>query len=145
MNSSTPRQGAALNPSTHYILTPIFLVSFGYAIYLTAHSRHENPVLYPWLIVLFFALILLNMQSRLYALRLQDRIIRLEEHLRLASLLPAAEQASLRSLTTPQLIGLRFASDAELPSLATRAATEGLSTAAIKEAITSWRRDDARV
>lgn len=145
MHQANARQGSALNPITHYILMPVFLLSFGYAIYLTAHRRAENPVLYPWLIVLFLALFLLNMQSRLYALRLQDRIIRLEEHLRLASLLPAMEQNSVRSLTTSQLIGLRFASDAELPSLAARAATEGLSAAAIKDAVINWRHDDARV
>ena len=145
MTNDRERQGAALNPITHFVLTPIYLLSLGFAIYLTVFHRSENPVLYPWLIVLFVSLILLNMQSRLYALRLQDRIIRLEEQLRLASLLPPTELSRLHALTTPQLIGLRFASDAELPSLAGRAVAEGLSTAAIKDAVQSWRPDAARV
>ena len=78
------RQGAAYNPITHFILMPIFLGSLILAIYLTLTHRADNPVLYPWMIVISVALILLNAQSRIYALRVQDRVIRLEERLRLS-------------------------------------------------------------
>ena len=145
MNSSSERQGGASNLITHFILMPIFFLSLLFAVYLTIFHRHDNPVLYPWLIVLSLALFLLNAQSRLYALRLQDRVIRLEEQLRLAQLLPATDRSTAASLSTSQLIGLRFASDAEVPALAVRAAQEGLAQKAIKEAVTQWRRDDARV
>ncbi len=145
MTPSTDRQGAALNPITHFVLMPLFTLSLGFAIYLTAHRRDENPVLYPWLIVLSLALILLNMQSRLYALRVQDRVIHLEERLRLAALLAPEPLAQVQSLSSAQLIGLRFASDAELPALALRAVKEGLSQKAIKNAIGHWRPDHGRI
>ena len=144
MPDTTERQGAALNPVTHYILTPIFLGSLIFAIYLTARHRADNPVLYPWMIVISLALLLLNMQARLYALKLQDRVIRLEERLRLATLLPREDLRQVASLELSQLIGLRFASDAELPSLALRTAREKLSQKDIKEAIGQWRPDKLR-
>ena len=143
--NSAPRQGAAYNPLTHFTLMPIFLGSFLLAIYLTLWHRADNPVLYPWMIVLSLALILLNVQTRLYTLRIQDRVIRLEERLRLATLLPREELVQVLPLTTGQLIGLRFASDAELPALARRAVDENLSQAAIKEAVQVWRPDNARI
>lgn len=139
------RQGAALNPLTHFILLPIFFGSFLFATYLTIWHRADNPVVYPWMIVLSLALLLLNMQARLYTLRVQDRIIRLEERLRLATILPREELVEVLPLTTGQLIGLRFASDAEVPTLARRAVQEHLTPAAIKEAIEVWRPDNARV
>lgn len=145
MSEPKSRQGAALNPITHFIVMPILFGSLLLAVYLTLTQRAANPVLYPWLIVVFLALMLLNMQSRLYALRVQDRVIRLEERLRLATLLPREQLAEVLPLTTAQLIGLRFAPDAELPALALRAVRENLSQKAIKEAIGGWRPDNARV
>lgn len=145
MPAQNGRQGAAYNPITHLILTPVFLGSIILAIYLTITHRADNPVLYPWMIVISLALLLLNMQSRLYALRVQDRVIRLEERLRLSTLLPREELLPALALTPAQLIGLRFAPDAELPALARRAVQENLSQQAIKEAVQVWRPDNARV
>ena len=76
--------------------------------------------------------------SRTYTTALQDRIIRLEMRVRTASLLAPPQQALLWSLTTPQIVALRFASDAELPMLVERAAREHLSADQIKRAIVSW-------
>lgn len=142
---STPRQGPAYNPLTHLILMPVFLGSFLFAIYLTVWHRTDNPVLYPWTIVISAALFLLNAQTRMYSLRVQDRVIRLEERLRLSTLLSREDLVQVLPLTTTQLIGLRFASDAELPALARRAVEENLSPAAIKEAVQVWRPDNARI
>ena len=148
-NTTTPdgtvRQGAVYNPLTHFILTPVFVGSFLFAIYLTIWHRADNPVLYPWMIVLSAALVLLNAQTRLYSLRVQDRVIRLEERLRLSTLLSREDLVHVLPLTTTQLIGLRFASDGELPALARRTVTENLSPAAIKEAVQVWRPDNARI
>src|SRR3954469_19583444 len=76
--------------------------------------------------------------SRVYTTKLQDRVIKLEMKVRAMSLLTPAQQASLARLTKPQIVALRFASDAELPSLVERAEREKLTANQIKQAITNW-------
>ena len=76
--------------------------------------------------------------SRVYTTKLQDRIIKLEMKVRCMSVLTPAQQAALWRLEKPQIIALRFASDAELPGLIERAEREKLSAAQIKAAITNW-------
>jgi predicted lysophospholipase L1 biosynthesis ABC-type transport system permease subunit len=79
--------------------------------------------------------------SRAYTVRLQTRIIRLEMQLRLARLGRADD---LARLTTPQIVGLRFASDAEMPALIDRAVAEKLTGDQIKRAVTDWQGDHLR-
>src|ERR1051325_1940898 len=76
--------------------------------------------------------------SRAYTTALQDRIIKLEMRVRAGTLLSPAQQAALWRLSKPQLVALRFASDAELPGLIERAERENLSSNQIKQAITNW-------
>jgi len=76
--------------------------------------------------------------SRAYTTALQDRIIKLEMRVRAAAVLTPAQQVALWQLEKPQIVALRFASDAELPGLIDRAAREKLSANQIKQAITNW-------
>ena len=84
--------------------------------------------------------------ARIYSTKLQDRIIRLEMRIRLEKILPADLQAAIPTLTIPQLIGLRFASDAEMPDLARRVVTENIEDrTAIKKMVKDWQGDYDRV
>lgn len=93
--------------------------------------------------VLFAAtIIVLFVYSRTFALTVQDRVIRLEERLRMERLFPAELRPRIGDFTVKQLVALRFASDAELPALA-REVLDGKLTEqdAIKRAIKDWRAD----
>ena len=80
------------------------------------------------------------------AIRVQNRVIRLEMRLRLREILPAALHPRIAELTTRHLVGLRFAGDAELPALVTRTLNGEFPTStAIKRAITDWQPDYMRV
>ena len=136
---------ARIDPLFHFVLMPVFLVNFGMSIYATIHRWPEHRHLYPWWILMSLALLILNLKLRMYALKNQDRIIRLEERLRLATLVPASDVPEVGKLTTSQLIALRFASDHELPALALRAQTQNLDAAAIKRSVAHWRADDQRI
>lgn len=78
---------------------------------------------------------------RVFALRLQNRIIRLEMQVRLARI---GREHDLRKLAIPQIVALRFASDAELPALLDRAVSENLPPDAIKRAVRDWQGDHLR-
>ena len=92
------------------------------------------------------AVILTAFFARAFAVGVQDRVIRLEERMRLAELLPADLRPRIGELTTRQLVALRFASDAELPGLVRRVLSEELRDKnAIKRLIVTWRPDHARV
>ena len=90
------------------------------------------------------SLFMLLSVSRVYTTKLQDRIIKLEMRVRCATLLTPAQQAALARLEKPQIVALRFASDAELPALLERAEREKLSADQIKQAITHWLPDSDR-
>ena len=92
------------------------------------------------------AVILAAFFARAFAVGVQDRVIRLEERMRLAELLPADLRPRIGELTTRQLVALRFASDAELPELVRRVLSEHLRDKnAIKRLVVTWRPDHARV
>lgn len=94
--------------------------------------------------MLIFAVFELGWISRVYTVRLQDRIIALEEKVRAAELLPAGQDAQLGTLSTKQIAALRFASDDEFGALLDRAARENLTPKDIKAAIKTWRPDFRR-
>lgn len=137
------------DPLFHFFILPVFLLALLVAlIHFFAHITHGSLFdhIHAFLLILLFAALLAAaFKIRLYALKVQDRVIRLEERLRLAQLLSEPLRSRIPELTEQQLCGLRFASDAELPKLAERAMNEKLSRAEIKKAIQNWRPDYWRV
>jgi hypothetical protein len=101
----------------------------------------QPSVITAGLLLIGFSLICVVWMVRQYAVRLQDRIIRLEMQTRLARLGRAADSGRL---TLRQIVALRFASDAELPALLDRAAAENLTADQIKRAVTTWQADHMR-
>ncbi len=92
------------------------------------------------------ALVLATSFTRTNALRVQDRVIRLEMQVRLRQVLPADLQGRIGELTLGQLVSLRFASDGELPALTRRVLDEKLTDRkTIKKLVTSWQADSLRV
>ena len=134
-----------VNPPFHFFILPMLLLNLIFSIYVTIHHWPEHRVLFLWWIVMSIVLFMVAGVSRSQTLRAQDRIIRLEERLRLHALLPAEDRAHINELSIKQLVALRFASDDELPALAHRALTQNLEPKAIKESIVSWRGDYHRV
>ncbi len=96
---------------------------------------------WPGALALALSVAMLVRMSRAYTIRLQDRIIRLEMQVRLREVLPDTQRHQIAQLTVHQLVGLRFASDAELPALVDRVVRERLSRRQIKEAIKDWQAD----
>jgi hypothetical protein len=131
-----------LDPLFHFVMGPVF--GFAMVSATVNFLRHPSWHSGGFFLVSVAALIAV-FKIRLYALKVQDRVIRLEERLRLATLMPEPLRARISELTVSQLVALRFASDAEVVKLAERALAENLSGKDIKKAIQSWRPDYWRV
>ncbi|WP_306601614.1 DUF6526 family protein [Geothrix sp. 21YS21S-2] len=130
-----------LDPGYHYwgfglLVVCIVLAAYG------AIRGHAGA--FTQLVLLAF-LGILFLKTRIYALRVQDRVIRLEETLRMKALLPEAMQAQIARLKPGQFVALRFASDAELETRVKEALAEELGGEAIKKRIQEWRPDEFRV
>ena len=130
------------DPLFHFFILPVFVITFiSTIVHLVKHPGLHSA----WLVVFMLAAALAVTRMRTYAIKVQDRVIRLEERLRLAMLLDGPMRSRITEFSESQLIGLRFASDAELPALAARTLSEKLSRADIKKAIVQWRPDYWRV
>lgn len=130
------------DPLFHFALVPFFLIAW--LVSVVALVRH--PSLHQTLLMLAaLAFLLLALTVRGYALKVQDRVIRLEERLRMERLLPEDLKARIPELTVRQCVGLRFAADAELADRVREALAEGLDGEAIKKRIQAWRPDTHRV
>jgi hypothetical protein len=130
------------DPPFHFFLLPLGLVAI---ILSVIRIIHRPTIASTLLLILAVGFVMIAAKTRGYSLKVQDRIIRLEERLRLAMLMPEAGRSRIGELTESQLIALRFASDGELPGLAMRALNEGLTSKQIKKSIESWRGDYFRV
>lgn len=129
-------------PVYHYVALPLLVVNLFFTLY-------QAVVAFSWPNLVAFGLalglILLFFLARVMALSVQDRVIRLEETLRMRALLPADLQPRIGEFTVKQLVALRFASDGELADLA-RQVLDGKihDQKAIKTMVREWRADYQR-
>jgi hypothetical protein len=133
---------ARFDPPFHFFVVPVALIT---SIALVVSAVRAPSLWSGWLVVVALAGCVALVKSRLNALKVQDRVIRLEERLRMMAVLPEAMRSRIGELTDDQFVGLRFASDEELPGLVQRALDEKLSRKVIKQAVTRWRPDHSRV
>ena len=130
-------------PGFHAVAFGILAVNFFYSLYVAITALSVDSVI---ALLLAIGLIMVMFYARLFALAAQDRVIRLEERLRLHDLLPPDQKHVIDKLTTAQLIGLRFASDGEVPALVTTVSAEGIEDREeIKKRVTNWRADHQRL
>ncbi|HLW81984.1 MAG TPA: DUF6526 family protein [Candidatus Acidoferrales bacterium] len=130
-------------PAFHFVALPILLLNFVDQIYRIVHLGFSLDTVTALLLAI--ALILVALYARLFALTVQDRVIRLEMRLRLEQILPAELRPRIPQFTVNQLVALRFASDAELPELTRRVLEEKMNDRkAIKQLIKTWKADYLR-
>ena len=131
-----------LDPPFHLFLLPVSGINVIVAIW----NLWQNPSFGSgWFLVLSLAGVVAVLKIRMYALKAQDRVIRLEERLRLAQLLNEPLRGRIGELTELQLIALRFACDAEIPALVEKALAAKMPQRDIKQAVVKWRPDYFRV
>jgi hypothetical protein len=126
-------------PGYHFFVIPVLLVNFLNEIrhVIQDPSRHNL-----WMLVMAAALLTLGFLSRVQTLTVQDRVIRLEERLRMRQLLPPDLHQHIDTMTHRQLVALRFASDAEVADIVREVAGGKLGTSKeIKMRVKSWRPD----
>jgi Family of unknown function (DUF6526) len=127
-------------PLYHYLTLPILIGNVLVAAYYVVRAPGLPSV---WALLMGVALFLGALFARVFSLAAQDRVIRLEERLRMLQLLPEPLRARISEFTRDQVIALRFASDAELPELAAAVLQGNIRKRDdIKKMIKNWRTDD---
>ena len=127
----------------HYVAMPILLVNFIWAVVGLVGDISFDALLK---VLVAVALMIVALFARVFALKAQDRVIRLEMRLRMRELLPEDLQGRINDFTATQMVGLRFAGDAELPDLARKVLDENIAAATpIKKLIKDWQVDNCRV
>jgi uncharacterized membrane protein len=127
----------------HFFVVPVMLINVVWQIIVLVKNPGREQV---WAVVVAIALAVIGSMTRTNALKVQDRVIRLEEQIRYRQLLPADLIQQGSRLTLGQTIALRFASDEELAGLVREVLAGRLTKPAeIKQAIRNWRADTLRV
>jgi hypothetical protein len=130
-------------PPFHFFAAPILIANFIWSIFRLKPLGFSPYAIFS--VVVAAALVVTLFAARIMALKVQDRVIRLEERLRYQRLLPPDLQSRIDDFTMNQLVSLRFASDAELPTLARKVLDDKINDRkTIKQLITVWRPDYLR-
>ncbi|MGD9589671.1 MAG: DUF6526 family protein [Pyrinomonadaceae bacterium] len=133
-------------PLFHFVVLPLLLLHFlAHVVRLIMAEPGSGRITMASLSFLSLLVLLAALAARNMALRVQDRVIRLEERLRYKELLPAEVAAKASDLPVGEIIALRFASDAELPGLVEKVLNGELKgNKPIKQAVQTWRADHLR-
>jgi hypothetical protein len=129
-------------PPFHFFAFPVLLINALYELWRLVQAPAYGTA---WAAVVAAALVVTCFLARYEALLAQDRVIRLEMRLRLARTLPADLQARVNDISVRQLVGLRFASDGELPELVRTVLKDNTKESDIKKMIKVWEPDTYRV
>lgn len=130
-------------PLFHFFVLPMLLINFFSSIYRWRVSGFSWHGLVELLTAL--ALFMLAFFARTFAMKVQDRVIRIEERQRCERLLPEELKSRIGEITPGQFVALRFASDGELPGLVSKVLTDKIrDQKTIKQMIKNWRADYAR-
>ncbi|HXT33130.1 MAG TPA: DUF6526 family protein [Vicinamibacterales bacterium] len=141
-SSQSAKNHARIVPLYHLVAGPIFFANFFWSAY-RAIRQPSGPTIFALLLAIAF--IILFFFARVFALTVQDRIIRLEMRLRMRELLPTDLQPRINEFTAGQLVALRFASDGELPALARQVLEQRMNNRkAIKQLVKEWQADHLR-
>ena len=132
-------------PFHHFFLTPLTTVFFGWTIAKMDFSSQETALESGYLFIGAFVLVLLPLLARMYALKLQNRIIINEMRNRYFHLTGKTFEEKEQNLRLGQIIALRFAGNDELLGLMDRAIAEKLTAKEIKQQIKNWKGDYIRV
>ena len=141
-NTQSLSNHARFDPLYHFFIFVIYVLNLVYAGF---QLYRQTSLSSGWYMVLSLAAAVPILKLRSYPLKVQDRVIRLEERLRLQALAPQVWHAQIYRLSEDQMIALRFAGDDEVVELAKQALEHNLSRKQIKERIKGWRSDDWRV
>lgn len=136
---------ARWDPAYHIVLALVLVVNLVLSLIYLAGHWSTSGLWAVWFVVLSIAAFIPYAKLRTYPLKVQDRIIRLEERLRIQTLAPTEWHAQLNGLSEDQLIALRFAADDEVVELAKHALEGNLNRKQIKQRIKNWRADNWRV
>jgi hypothetical protein len=130
-------------PPFHFFIVPVMLINVIWSVVQFVRTPGLNS---GWWIIVSLALLMLAFLVRLNSLKVQDRLIRLEEKLRYQQILSATVCQQASALNTGQMVALRFAGDDELEELVSAVLAGKLAKAGdIKRAIKGWRADTFRV
>jgi hypothetical protein len=129
-------------PPFHIFALPVLLLNVGWQIYHVAKVQSGDTIIS---LLLALALVVIALSGRLFALKVQDRLIRLEMRMRLMNLLGQDLRGRIPEFTVDQLVALRFASDEELPALARKCLDEKITARKpIKQMVKNWQADELR-
>ena len=134
---------AKLVPMYHFVTFGLLAISFIWFAYRAVTDFSVGRI---FMCLFVFAVIMVMFWARIFALGVQDRVIRMEEQLRMARVLPDDLQGSIGTIDTEFIIGLRFAPDDELEDLTRRVLNgEFEDRKGVKQAVKNWRADNQRI